>query len=128
MRYGPCIARAIVTYSSSLSKNARIAKSFRGKVYIKPEAKAAELILQGELTKALKGVRMYVNKIYLDIHVYKPNNRVDGINFLDAIADVLKKVIKVDDRWFAVKTLDWSLDRENPRIVLKLYQPTRRNA
>ncbi len=128
MRYGPCLATVSCTYSSALSKNARLAKSFRGRIYIKPEAKAAEKQLSKELTEGLKGVKIYVNRVYLDIMIHKPRNTVDAINFLDAVADVLKTVIGVDDKWYGIKAIDWTLDKANPRIVVKIYQPERRNA
>lgn len=60
--------------------------------------------------------------------VYKSRNTVDAINFLDAVADVLKKVIGVDDKWYSVKSIDWDLDKLNPRIIVKIYQPERRDA
>lgn len=81
-----------------------------------------------ELTKALKGVKMYNNKVYLDIFVCKPRTNIDAINFLDAVADVLKRVINVDDKWYSIKSLDWKVDTKNPYIIVKLYQPERRDA
>lgn len=128
MRYGPCLASVTCSYSSALSKNARLKRSFRGRMYIDPKAKAAERILEAELTKGLKGCKLYVNRVYLDIMVHKSRNTVDAINFLDAVADCLKRVCGVDDKWYSVKSLDWSLDKANPRIVVKIYQPERRNA
>lgn len=126
MNYGKCLATVRVTYNSKLSKNARIANRFKG-FYIKPDAKAAEATLEYELTLALKRVKMYNNKVYLEIFVCKPRTNIDAINFLDAIADVLKRVIGVDDKWFSIKSLDWIVDTKNPYIVVKLYQPERRD-
>lgn len=127
MQYGKCLAVAQCTYNSNLSKNARIANRFKG-FYIKPAAKDAETQLLLELTKAFKGVKMYNNKIYLDIFVAKPRTNIDAINFIDAVADVVKKVIGVDDKWFSIKCLDWKVDTKNPYIVVKLYQPNRSDA
>ena len=59
--------------------------------------------------------------------VYKPRTNIDAINFIDAIADVLKDVIGVDDKWFSIKALDWEHDKVNPRIIVKIYQPDRKN-
>lgn len=83
--------------------------------------------MEYELTIALKRVKMYNNKVYLDIFVCKPRTNIDAINFLDAIADVLKRVIGVDDKWFSIKSLDWIVDTKNPYIVVKLYQPDRKD-
>lgn len=128
MRYGPCLGTVLCTYSASLSKNARLAKSFRGKIYIKPEAKSAERVLLRELQKGLKGVMLYENKVWIDVKVYKTRTNTDAVNFIDAICDVLKVVIKVDDRYFCIKSWDYEIDRENPRMILKIYQPERRDA
>lgn len=126
MTYGKCLASVKVTYNSNLSKNARIANRFKG-FYIKPEAKRAEAVLEHELTIALKRVKLYNNKVYLDIFVMKPRTNIDAINFLDAIADVLKRVTGVDDKWYSVKSIDWAVDTKQPYIVVKLYQPERRD-
>ena len=126
-KYGRCLKTILVTYNSNLSKNARIANRFKG-FYIKPEAKAAEKTLHHELTLALKRVKFYNNKVYLDIFVMKPRTNIDAINFIDAIADVLKDVIQVDDKWFSIKSLDWAVDTKNPYITIKLYQPVRKDA
>jgi hypothetical protein len=34
----------------------------------------------------------------------------------------------VDDKWYGIKAIDWALDKDNPRIIVKLYQPERRHA
>jgi hypothetical protein len=128
LRYGPCIATVTCTYSSALSKNARLKRSFRGRLYIAPAAKAAEKVLESELTTGLKGVKMYQNRIYLDIQVNKSRNTVDALNFVDAVADCLKRVIGVDDKWYGIKALDWTLNKTNPSIIIKLYQPERKDA
>lgn len=104
-----------------MSKNARIANRFKG-FYIKPAAKQAEAQLLIELTKGVGKVKFYENYVYLDIMVHKPRMNIDAINFLDAIADVTKQVIGVDDRWFSIKRLDWDLSK-SPSIEIKLYQP-----
>ena len=83
MRYGPCIATITCTYNTALSKNARLKRSFRGRMYIAPAAKAAEAVLHRELTNGLKGCKLYQNRIYLSIDVHKSRNTVDAINFID---------------------------------------------
>ena len=121
MSYGRCLATIHCTYNSNLSKNARLATR-RGHFYVKDEAKAAEKTLHHEISLATKGLDFKQAKVYIDITVYKPHVNADAINFIDTIADVLKVVIGVDDRWFSIKKLDWHLDRTNPRIIVKLYQ------
>lgn len=128
MRYGPALATVQCTYSSALSKNARLKRSFRGRLYIDAKAKAAEAQLERELTTALKGIKWYQSKVYLDIYVFKSRTNTDALNFIDALADCLKRVILVDDKFYSIKSCDWELDRKNPRIILKLFQPERRDA
>lgn len=128
MRFGRCLLNTTVTYSSFLSKNNRIGYGYKG-IYIKKEAKAAESVLRKELTSAIKSakIRFYDNRVYLDVFVFKARSNTDAINFIDVIADVLKDVIKVDDHWYGIKSCDWALDRKNPRIIIKLFQPSRRD-
>lgn len=64
----------------------------------------------------------------MDVVVFKPRVDVDAINFVDAVADVLKRCIMVDDRYFSIKSWEWHLDRAEPRIIVKVYQPVRRNS
>lgn len=127
MIYGKCLATVTCTYSPALSKNARLKRSFRGRMYIAPAAKIAEAKLEKELKTALKNVNFYTNKIYLDCVVFKTRTNTDSINFIDGVADCLKRVILVDDRYFCIKNWDYEVDRVNPRIVLRLFQPDRRN-
>lgn len=130
MRYGRCLVTAAVTYSSALSKNARIGYSYRGKIYIRKEAKAAEAVLHRELTSAIKAakIKFYQNKVYLEVFVFKARSNTDAVNFIDVMCDVVKDVIKVDDRWFSIKSLDWDIDRKNPRIIVRIFQPVRSDA
>lgn len=128
MRYGPCLATITCTYSPALSKNARLKRSFRGRLYIAAPAKAAEARLERELKTALKDIKFYQNKVFLDIYVVKTRVNSDALNFIDALADCLKRVIMVDDRYYGIKGLDYELNKAAPKIVLKLYQPDRFNA
>ena len=126
MVYGKALGVATCTYNSALSKNQRFTIG-RSRVYKNAKATAAENTLFHEL-RLLKKTKWYQNKIYMDVVVFKPRVDVDAVNFVDAIADVLKRVILVDDRYFSIKSWDWHLDRIDPRIIVKVYQPARRNA
>lgn len=59
-------------------------------------------------------------KVHLAITVFKPNNRCDAINFIDAVADIIKEVIGVDDRYYAL-SLDWFISEE-PNIQIRITQ------
>ena len=61
-------------------------------------------------------------RTYLRLVVEKPNNRGDAINFIDVIADAAKRAIAVDDRWFSLLGVDWSVNRDAPHIFIGIYQ------
>lgn len=123
--YGKPVVDFVATYNTALSKNARRRWGRGARVYTPKLAQEAEATLTAELTKALGRKRFYQNKVYISMHVYKSRTNVDCINFLDAVADVTKVVIKVDDKYFSVKEIDWTVDRVHPRIHIQLYQPDR---
>lgn len=58
-------------------------------------------------------------KIWIVITVYRADFRSDPINALDFVCDAAKLAIKVDDRWFSA-TVDWEVDRQEPRIEVSV--------
>lgn len=60
-------------------------------------------------------------KVNLFIHVVKDSMRSDAINYIDGIADVIKEVIGVDDRYFQV-VLTWEIDKKNPLFLVGVTQ------
>ena len=62
------------------------------------------------------------NKVWLDVLVQKPNHKGDAVNVLDLVCDAIKEAIGVDDRWFAIRRLDWEIVKDNPRLVLGVSQ------
>jgi len=60
-------------------------------------------------------------KTWLNLKVFKPNNRSDAVNFVDGISDALKKAIKIDDRYYSM-IIDWEIDKEQPRFELVVWQ------
>lgn len=93
----------------------------RNTVYKRAETKALEdeIIYR---VRSFKDVKFHQNKIWLDIFVEKPDNKGDAINFLDLIADSVKKAIEIDDRWFSVGRIDWKIVKENPQVTIRIYQ------
>lgn len=57
-------------------------------------------------------------KTWLEVQAWKPSHRTDAINLLDGLADAIKEALGIDDRWFAVRRLDWSLDPTDPRVLV----------
>ena len=91
-------------------------------MYISPEAKRARLFLAGQLLKASQGLTFEKGKIFIHIYAFKPDHRSDAINVIDSIADVIKTVIGVDDRWFALAGVDYQVEKSRPRIVITVAQ------
>lgn len=115
-------AQIVIPFSSKLSKNAVWSFSGRGNVYIKPEIKATREEIEILLRQASRGITWYEGKVWLDIFVEKPDHRSDPINLIDSIADAVKKVIGVDDRWFAIRRLDWAIVKSNPVVRVGVGQ------
>lgn len=63
-------------------------------------------------------------KYYLSLHVQKPNNRGDAINYLDAIADVVKHAIGIDDNYMEVEKITYEVvrNKEDLKIYISVAQ------
>jgi len=84
--------------------------------------------MQDTLYWAIKAqpVHFFHNKVWVDIFAEKPDQRSgDAINLLDRVADSIKRAIGVDDRWYSVRRIDWSIVKENPRIYIGMGQVDR---
>lgn len=116
-------------WTPGLSKNRQHGHHRRG-VYLTADAQAARDQLIWLLKSALAG-RTFLprHKVWLAITVQRANVRSDPINVLDAVADAAQMATGVDDRWFAIARLDWSLVRDAPpTVTVALWQdsPERR--
>jgi hypothetical protein len=114
------VIRVAVPFSQSFSKNALWSTNGKGHVYIREEIKEIRDDLVGKLRKA--GGEWFEGKVWVDIFVEKPNARSDAINVVDLVCDAAKRAIGVDDRWFSIRRLDWSIVKESPRIIVGLAQ------
>lgn len=75
------------------------------------------------LTKsAMRGVKVVQNKVWIGFVIEKASHKGDAINFLDVIADGIKKAIGVDDRWFSVAFIDWRVNKSDPKIFIQVGQ------
>ena len=112
-------------YDSYLSKNRSIKINKQGLIYKDPKHKK----IQEDIYWILKGLTHKNgyskcptdgHKILLKIHFYKPRVNCDAVNILYGLCDAIKKAIDVDDKWFSIHGLDWSIDKKNPRIDLMI--------
>jgi hypothetical protein len=116
----PMPADAIVVtvpWTPGLSKNRQHGHHRRG-VYLTADAQAARDQLTWTLKSALAtSLFLPRRKVWLAITVQRANVRSDPINVLDAVADAIKVATGIDDRWFAVARLDWTVVRDAPPTV-----------
>ena len=71
-------------------------------MYIDPGVRAKRAEAAFWIKKALHGQVFEKAPVWLILRVEKPDMRSDAINLIDGVADVVKAVIRVDDRWFHV--------------------------
>ena len=110
--------RIVIPFSRAFSKNKVMVA--RGRIVrwrVTNEAKK-------ELVKSLSLVphQFFQGKIYLKILVRQPDHMGDALNYLDNIADAIQDGIGVNDRWFAIRSLDWMIDKNNPGIEISIIQ------
>lgn len=121
--FGETVAVTIPYHVSGLSKNAQHAVATR-RVVLRADAQAAREALGWELKICLQGRVFHPqHKVWISVFVQRQDMKSDPINVLDAVADAVKEVIGVDDRWFAVDRLDWALVRhQRPFVRIRLWQ------
>ena len=76
------------------------------------------------LTEACAGIEWKKQKYYVSYYCQKPSYRGDAINFLEAFADVIKKVIGVDDNYLVVEDIDFEVIKNGAdnRIFISISQ------
>jgi Holliday junction resolvase RusA-like endonuclease len=116
------LVKIAIPFTYSASKNHLWATTNKGHVYRRTESNAVQNEIILRLKSAVSGVKIYRNKIWLDIFVQKPDHRGDAINVLDMVADAVKEAIGIDDRWFSIRRIDWQIVKQNPRIFIGIGQ------
>lgn len=122
---GPDLAwmvRVTVPFTYRMSKNAIWATSLRGHVFLRKEARAARDQLTLALKSAMRGKPVVSNKLWIDIHVAKTNHRGDAVNVVDSVCDAIKAAIPLDDRWYCIRRLDWSISKSMPQLIVGIGQ------
>lgn len=113
-----------IPFNYGYSKNKINGITRHGKVYPLKEHQQLRVYLTGVLAEACAGITWKKQKYYVSYYVQKPSNRGDAINFLDAFADVIKKVVAVDDNFLVVNTIDFEVVKngENNKIFISISQ------
>lgn len=112
--------RLAMPFDWAASKNAVWRTGRGGHVYARKES----VDWRGQLAQKIRdaGLEWFDGKVYLDVFVEKPNHKGDAINVLDLVADAVKDATGVDDRWYSVRRLDWSIVKQEPRILVGIAQ------
>lgn len=117
------IVRVAVPFSYRMSKNAIWASSPRGHTFLRKGARQARDLITMAVRAALRERRIAHNRLWLDIFVEKPNHRGDALNVIDLVADAVKDAAGLDDRWFSIRRMDWSVvTNGQPRIFIGIGQ------
>lgn len=114
--------RVAVPFDYAASKNAIWRVGRGGHVYARQEATAARDALALKLSSASRGMTWCQGKVWIDVFAEKPNHRGDAVNVIDMVCDAVKDAIGVDDRWFSIARLDWSIVKRSPRLVVGIGQ------
>jgi hypothetical protein len=109
----------------NLSKNKSKTKNkYTGQiVYNANQSKINELkdiVFYLSKSNSMEGKFIFQSKTWVFITVYKKSNRGDVSNFVDGIADAIKKAIGIDDCYFSF-VLDYVVDK-NEKIVITILQ------
>ena len=113
------LVRISVPFSYAASKNAVWRVGRGGHVYARRESNA----YRDALILALRGkAEWFQAKLWLDIFVEKPDHRGDAVNVVDLVCDAVKVATGVDDRWYSLHRVDWSIVKHEPRLIIGLRQ------
>lgn len=99
--------------AKKLNKNVRYARGRRN-VFISGPARQAhkDVVDVIRLAAEADGRPWYQTKTWLEIAIRKPNRFHDPINLLDYLADAIQEGIGVNDVWFSVSSLDWTISAD----------------
>lgn len=109
----------VVPFDRRLSKN-RQKTPFKGKMILTRDARRSSAALVKSLVDGMVG-KPRETKMRVAVMVHKPDHRMDAVNFLDVISDCVQKACGLNDKWYSA-TVDWAIDRENPRIEIEVGQ------
>lgn len=116
------MARTSVPFSWRGSKNAIWSTNSSGHVFARREANDMRKAISLAVMRATKGQRIAHNKLWVDLLIQKTSHKGDAINFVDLVCDGIKDAIPLDDRWYAIRRLDWQIVKIDPRIFIGIGQ------
>lgn len=86
-------------------------------------SRAEHTVARNELASAIRQHPGNWYRAHLSIYlkVVMPRFLTDAVNYVDSIADAVRDGTGIDDKWFKF-TVDWGIDRDNPRLELTVIQ------
>jgi hypothetical protein len=115
------LIRIAVPFDWAASKNA-IYRHGGGHVSLREGVNRYRALIGYKLKMAMQNVPLRHNKLWIDLLIQKPNHKGDAVNFVDTICDAIKDVVALDDRWYAIRRLDWEIVKSDPQIFIGLAQ------
>lgn len=119
--------RIAVPFRYEMSKNRMLGWAKKQKPHLTKEFKTIRDQIRDTFALKMRAPgapRVAQAKLWVDILVQKPDNRGDAVNVIDLVCDALKVGIGLDDRWFAIRRLDWQIVKSDPRIYIGIGQET----
>jgi len=108
----------VVPFTRDFSKNKIMVAN--GRIIRLKKTNDAMALLRDEIAEI--NHKFYQAKIWLDINIFQPDHMGDALNYVDTFADAIQNAIEINDRWYAIKNLNWQIDKANPRLVLRILQ------
>jgi len=65
-------------------------------------------------------------KLVMELEIFWPDRRRrDADNCLKLLADSLEGILFEDDKWILPRVINWDVDKEAPRVEVKIYKLNR---
>jgi hypothetical protein len=116
------LVRVSVPFSYAGSKNHIYNLWGGGHVALRRESKGFRAQISAAIGNAIAGRALVQNKLWVDIHVQKPNHKGDAINFVDLVCDAIKDASGLDDRWYSIRRVDWEVVKTEPMLYVGIGQ------
>lgn len=121
--------RICVPFTYAASKNHIYSFDYKGHLNKRSESSEMRKAIADALRDSIARSKTEVvqNKLYLDILVEKPNHRGDAMNVVDLVSDAVQDATSLDDRWYCIRRLNWSVNKNNPRLYVGIGQSSEEN-
>lgn len=116
------VRKVCVPFSYAVSKNHAYSVNAGGARFLRRETKGVRKAIAEAVWAATRDVKPVQAKLWIDIIVQKPNHRGDAVNVVDIVCDAIKDALPVDDRWYAIRRLDWQIVKNSPDFLIGIGQ------